>query len=363
MSIPFGSLAVEMDLFSPQSLVVSPRCVPHRVISEVACNVKGASITHLSASGVWQSTVDSPVPLSISQKSCDLDCEGGSASSPGLSSRLESASDNNSDEESDVVPEPQETRLASFIIFLESNNMLLQRLLKCSRRSSFISRNADIRFVALHIMFSFVEVTCGGAFTGGTRAQGVLVATCLSLAAKYCEQTAYLPTIINETGLDRSATVAIADVVEKEIEVLSAIDYHITVPSYWESIVRVALHLPTTAETTARDRRNQGPKVTKEQQHRVYFAATFTDRILYYIARNPSAVRSIISIRADETALGASIAVAAGLATPEESVSTIFTPFSLGNGDESGMTLPDDIANVYAYCVAILAGLLSESVS
>eukprot|EP00658_Telonema_sp_P-2_P074301 TRINITY_DN63492_c0_g1_i2.p1 TRINITY_DN63492_c0_g1~~TRINITY_DN63492_c0_g1_i2.p1 ORF type:complete len:254 (+),score=24.50 TRINITY_DN63492_c0_g1_i2:266-1027(+) len=245
--------------------------------------------------------------------------------------------------------------------FLSHNTSLLERLLKSSRRSAYISKHADIRFVALHIMFRFVEASGVGTFPGGTRAQGVLVGACLSLAAKYCDQVAYLPAIIHETGLDRTATVTVADVVEKEVEVLSAIGFHITIPTYWDSIVRVALATPVTVETVAQDRRKQARTITKRDQQRIYYAATFTDRMLYYIARHPQINDTINELRTDEVGFGASIAVAAGLSSAFESVSVIFTPFALGESDAVGLTLPGDVANGFARCVDNLARHFREA--
>lgn len=365
MSAQLSALALETDLFIPSTAVVSPRYPSSHVVATVAEGItsEATSLTHIPPGAAWRCSVDSPVPITISDCHCDMDCEGGSLAltSPGLSVLLDRSASTSDDEEAEIVPEFRRPQLFFFMNFLSHNTSLLERLLKSSRRSAYISKHADIRFVALHIMFRFVEASGVGTFPGGTRAQGVLVGACLSLAAKYCDQVAYLPAIIHETGLDRTATVTVADVVEKEVEVLSAIGFHITIPTYWDSIVRVALATPVTVETVAQDRRKQARTITKRDQQRIYYAATFTDRMLYYIARHPQINDTINELRTDEVGFGASIAVAAGLSSAFESVSVIFTPFALGESDAVGLTLPGDVANGFARCVDNLARHFREA--
>lgn len=353
MSHPFGNLASESDLFAHPNSVVSPRCIPHPVVVSVgSLQPSPTRFSHVPVGGGWSQSL--PHQATPNSK---LDCESSSltltASSPGLS-------DHFSDVEDDISPENQEVpELYLFFQFLHSNTPLLIRLLKSSRRSAFISKNADIRFVALHLMFRFVSANVG-PFTGGTRTQGILVAACLSLAAKYCEQRAYLPTIIHETGLDRSANVNVSDVVDKEVEVLKVVGFCVDVPRYWEALVCVALDTPSTPEKAAKSRHAQANYVTKEQQHRIYYAAAFADSILCGVARNPIVAQRIFEMKTDEIGLGASIAVAAGLTDAEAAVSSIFTPFALR--ENTTMALTEHIAAIYARCVELVAEWFSEIV-
>lgn len=240
--------------------------------------------------------------------------------------------------------------LYPFVKFLQRHDVLIHLLLKSARKSKYITSKPDVRFIALYLLQCYVKKY---PEQRGARGQAVIVSTALFLAAKFCDQNAHLRQILIETTL-ASSTVHSADVYECEWNMLSACQYHLQVPRYWQAACEVALATPHVE--MGRDHLSQ------HTRRRVGHTALYMDRQLLELSRNANLQRAVLQMNADELAFGCSVAVASSVANSTEAVVSLFKSVVVSSLDIDFQSLQAEALHEYGKCLDHLANLMVREV-
>ena len=254
--------------------------------------------------------------------------------------------------------------LYPFVTFLRQHAGLAHLLLKSARRSKFLSRNADTRFIALLLLQQHVTALSGGeagaggggGVIGGARHQSVMVAAALFIAAKFCDQNAQVRHVLCETGLAAYGGAKPRDVFDTEFAMLAACGFHVQIPRYWQSACEVALSAPHPGHGGLRA--GGGCGIAPQTRLRIHHTAMFMDRQLVTLSRSAALQLAVLQMNADELALGCSIAVAASMATPTEATVALFDSVVVAPLNINFQTLQAEALHEYVKCLGHLASVL-----